>query len=915
MADLVPSTDVKENERALQQEQAHEVEQPQRAQSHEPTGSADANAGTAALLMNGANGMNYVDGSRWVAPDGGGQQALRPRAQNARDGLRGDPYSAGCEGSHRRNDELAQREMMFTAFPELAPVKAQTPQWVNSAAALWAQDAAKQQFLNSSAGQRIVNSIDITEVMYDPITAEPNDFLRIAVQQRLSDGYNALLTGRSVHRHILHTIDTFDSFITDTEAVLSAPLRTVARRSNRLMKGRPYRAEWEPRIEQALLNVEARADQASLNSLAAIADAAEADYQEYLAGMSGTADAMVTTNRYTIFVSAGIVGGGLTLLSGGGLLAVGSAGLSTGTTALGVSEAYNLVSSAWDAGQQDSLFDGILGILESTLQTRSMTADMPGFGLEAGIDLSIPLTRAVGNGVNCSFVGAGGVSLAYSDNREWEASMAVDVGFGGELKVPYFELEAAAGGGLGMQAASPSLAAALVSLIAQLNHTIYTVLDNAVPPGVDYLLPRIFFSLSDDKVSRIESMLSPTNEQEEQAQQVNVNDVTEVSSVGGQLNANAQAGDAGTAPKHGGPTGTVSGGGGYTTSRSTMSTDGYSSTQRTTDWSASGELNVEHGSKTAEGNKTSSTTGSISFTSQDISGDLCLDNNGDYEFLTVSISHASQISTDKIDSVAAAVVDELRKHGRWAEQSLPWSKTDIKQGLSSKIERGRSGTLTVTFTKLSGRILHVRGFLTVGSSVAATEDDHAEGHAGGQGVGRRSSARRSLSGDTSTRSQIESSVTIPIFEKMGSNTDAYLKQTYMRNRIGGTYMQSGRMERRSWWERFLTNRRSEVEAIFINTSGEAGLAELRTSDAGVFSLKYLAWLERKESEWHSELLSRRNRNIMGPATEIANLYQDDRVDEARALYLAIPVARRAKVLEMVKGLGIRGLEQAITKTD
>ena len=74
MADLVPSTDVKENERALQQEQAHEVEQPQRAQSHDAPGSPDANAGTAALLMNGANGMNYVDGSRWLEPDGGGRK-------------------------------------------------------------------------------------------------------------------------------------------------------------------------------------------------------------------------------------------------------------------------------------------------------------------------------------------------------------------------------------------------------------------------------------------------------------------------------------------------------------------------------------------------------------------------------------------------------------------------------------------------------------------------------------------------------------------------------------------------------------------------------------------------------------------------------------------------------------------------
>ena len=320
-------------------------------------------------------------------------------------------------------------------------------------------------------------------------------------------------------------------------------------------------------------------------------------------------------------------------------------------------------------------------------------------------------------------------------------------------------------------------------------------------------------------------------------------------------------------------------------------------------------LNVTH--EDAAQKSTSGTTGTISFTTQDIAGDLCLDNNGDYHFLTVSLDYNVEISEAQIDSLAATVVTKLQEVATQFS-GLVFGVETIKEGLSSTLERGINGNVSVTFTWLSGKLLHARGFVSSTRDVASTATGHGQVHANSKRAGRRSSANRNLSGDSSTVAGMEASATIPIFEVMGPGTDAYLKQTYMRNRIGGTYIdESGNMTRRDWWQAFLDNRESEIQRIFVNTSSERGLAALESDNNDAFTRKYSSWIEAKEREWHNEVLARQDVGVMGDATEISNAFQRAAPGRERAeaynRYHSLPREHQAKVLIILKGLGVPGL--------
>ena len=162
-------------------------------------------------------------------------------------------------------------------------------------------------------------------------------------------------------------------------------------------------------------------------------------------------------------------------LSGGtGLLALSQGAMLGGEIATAADGVYGIVSAAWETSVQDTFLDGALNTLEGMVQGFGTNIDMPGFNLDAGCNLSIPLRRTKGNGLNISMLLAGGIKLAYSDNREWEASAALDVGAGGEWKLPYFELEAA--GGWRRAASASPLCCRHAALVGQVNRFIHTTL-------------------------------------------------------------------------------------------------------------------------------------------------------------------------------------------------------------------------------------------------------------------------------------------------------------------------------------------------------------------------------------------------------------------------------------------------------
>jgi len=974
MADHVPTTpDVKTDQAQSAEQQALQAKRAR--QTHAPRGSADAQRGTASVLQGGAAGMNYADGSTFVAPGGPGQDALRPNAygQNIR-GRRSAPKPDCSVGSHHR-DDTSSRGDRGGMDSGLVKVELNTPEeeaHLQQLVEQWATDGAKKVFIKSSGGQHVVNNLrgDSLAILLNSTSVEVANKV---VGARLSKAYNCVEAAQSIHQHVNTTLQGFDDHITRSEAVLSAPLRVLARQSTRFIQGRPSLAPWKAKLHRAMLAVEAHPSSATLNSLASVADEASTEFHKYLSAMSDGADAMVQGQRYTVFASAAVVGAGSALLSGGAtlptLLTAASQGTMLGSAALTASEAYNTLHQAWEAGQSVNLFDSVLGVLEKYLSATSFDADRPGFSLEAGITGHVPLlskggkkkpkTESATSGVsadasansgadkaadeskfcdaNASVVLGGGVSLAYSDNREWEVSVAADIGLGGELHLFFTEFEAAAAGGLGMQSASPSLVAALTSLIFRFNEGMWNILVRSLPSGVAGLLPRTFVCLEEAKLTRLTQLLSKEEAAEAKAkaaraeaakngerkpkeavlpEQVNVNDVTEVKSVNGQVNAGLNLGDQkgkNAKTSNGAPSAELGFEGGYSSSAQDMTTDGYRSRQTTTAWEGSKSLAVDPGVVNGDPkNKKPSVTGAITVGTENIAGDICLDNNGDYAFLTVSLSAGIGASDDIVPKIVKSVLDGLVGLGR--EHS--YSRGELENALGDfskhKTDTSLSGELSFTITKLSGKVLHNRVYMTVGAS-SEVNDGNSGHHGGAVGGKRRSKPNRKMNGSSSVKAEADASLTIPIYERMGTRSDAYFKQSYMRNRIGGTYMEGDKKVRRSWWKTFLSDRSDELKELFINTAGEPGLAGLLKTNASAFKAKYEAWLDRKERAYFQELGWRKDSYVMAAATDLANLWRNGAKDRVQEIFATFSKERQEAVLVILSGLGHTALIKALKR--